>query len=64
MTDKKLTVENFKKAEGKERCLLEDYGYKILSIERLRYKEMMKGEEQITCDCKYCMENPTATSNN
>ena len=40
MTDEKLTVENFKKAEEKERYLLEDYGYKALSIERLRYREM------------------------
>lgn len=59
MTDKKLTVENFKKAEEKERCLLEDYGYKALSIERLRHREMMAKKDKIDCDCKYCMENPT-----
>ena len=47
MTDKKLTVENFKKAEEKERRLLEDYGYKALSIERLRHREMMTNKEQI-----------------
>ena len=50
MTDKKLTVENFKKAEEKERRLLEDYGYKALSIERLRHREMMADKEQIMID--------------